>query len=43
MLAKGLIRDTGVLAPEQVYPQPFLDLTTIHGAPWGVVDLPIEA
>ena len=31
---------TGVFAPEQVDPAPFLDLMTEHGAPWGVVDLP---
>ena len=40
MLAKGLIREHGVLAPERIDPQPFLDLMTEHGAPWGVVDLP---
>ena len=42
MLAKGLIREHGVLAPERIDPQPFLDLMTEHGAPWGVVDLPVE-
>jgi saccharopine dehydrogenase (NAD+, L-lysine-forming) len=41
MLAKGLIREKGVLAPERIDPQPFLDLMTEHGAPWGVVDLPV--
>ena len=43
MLAKGLIREHGVLAPERIDPQPFLDLMTEHGAPWGVVDLPVES
>jgi len=42
MLAKGLIKEKGVLAPERIDPQPFLDLMTEHGAPWGVVDLPVE-
>jgi saccharopine dehydrogenase (NAD+, L-lysine-forming) len=42
MLAKGMIRRAGVLAPEQIEPGPFLDLMTAHGAPWGVVDLPPE-
>ena len=40
MLAKGLIREHGVLAPERIDPQPFLELMTEHGAPWSVVDLP---
>jgi saccharopine dehydrogenase (NAD+, L-lysine forming) len=40
MFAKGLIRDAGVLAPEQIDPQVFLDLMTSHGMPWSVVDLP---
>jgi len=42
MLAKGMIRETGVLAPERVDPAPFLDLMTRHGAPWSTVDLPVE-
>jgi saccharopine dehydrogenase (NAD+, L-lysine-forming) len=42
MLAKGLIREKGVLAPEQIDPQPFLDLMTKHGTPWAVTDLPPE-
>ena len=41
MFAKGLIREKGVLAPERIDPQPFLELMTQHGAPWQVVDLPI--
>ena len=41
MLARGLgARGTGVFAPEQVDPAPFLELMTAHGTPWGVVDLP---
>jgi saccharopine dehydrogenase (NAD+, L-lysine-forming) len=39
-----VIRDqapgSGVFAPEQIEPAPFLDLMARHGAPWGVVDLP---
>jgi saccharopine dehydrogenase (NAD+, L-lysine-forming) len=41
MFAKGLIQEKGVLAPERIDPQPFLDLMTQHGAPWQVIDLPI--
>ena len=43
MLARGLIHETGVLAPERVDPQAFLDLMTEHGTPWRVVDLPVES
>jgi saccharopine dehydrogenase-like NADP-dependent oxidoreductase len=42
MLARGLVREHGVFAPERIDPQPFLDLMTEHGAPWGVVDLTVE-
>jgi saccharopine dehydrogenase (NAD+, L-lysine forming) len=42
MLARGLVREHGVFAPERIDPQPFLDLMTEHGAPWEVVDLPVE-
>jgi saccharopine dehydrogenase (NAD+, L-lysine-forming) len=41
MYAKGFVPQKGVLAPEQIDPQPFLDLMTKHGAPWAVVDLPL--
>jgi saccharopine dehydrogenase-like NADP-dependent oxidoreductase len=41
MLAAGFIREHGVLAPERIDPESFLDLLTLHGLPWGVVDLPI--
>jgi saccharopine dehydrogenase-like NADP-dependent oxidoreductase len=40
MFAKGLIREQGVLAPECIDPQPFLELMTQHGMPWHVIDLP---
>jgi saccharopine dehydrogenase (NAD+, L-lysine forming) len=43
LLARGIVHSPGVFAPEQIEPAPFLDLMTEHGAPWGVVDLPIEA
>jgi saccharopine dehydrogenase-like NADP-dependent oxidoreductase len=42
LLAKGIHTAKGVFAPEQIDPAPFLDLMTAHGAPWGVVDLPLE-
>ena len=40
LLANGAFSEKGVLAPEQIEPQPFLDLMTKHGTPWHVVDLP---
>ena len=40
MFARGIVTDKGVLAPEQIDPQPFLELMTEHGTPWAVVDLP---
>ncbi len=42
MLVRGLVGETGVLAPERIDPGPFLELMTTLGAPWGVVDLPPE-
>jgi saccharopine dehydrogenase (NAD+, L-lysine forming) len=42
LLARGEVPGPGVYAPEQIEPQPFLDLMTAHGASWGVVDLPPE-
>jgi len=41
LFAKGLIRESGVLAPERIDPQPFLDLMSRHGMPCRVVDLPL--
>ena len=40
MLARGVVAERGVLAPERIAPQPFLDLLTEHGLPWAVMDLP---
>ena len=40
MRARGIVTDKGVLAPEQIDPQPFLELMTEYGTPWDVVDLP---
>jgi saccharopine dehydrogenase (NAD+, L-lysine-forming) len=42
MLAKGLVAEAGVLAPERIDPGPFLELMGAHGVPWDVIDLPIE-
>ena len=42
MLVRGQVPGAGVFAPEQVDPAPFLTLMTEHGAPWGVVDLPVR-
>ncbi len=40
MFAKDLIPQRGVLAPECIDPQPFLELMTQHEMPWKVIDLP---
>ncbi len=40
MLARGLVPGSGVYAPEQIDPAPFLELMTGNGTPWGVVELP---
>ena len=40
MFAKGLIREQGVVAPECIDPQLFLELMTQHGMPCHVIDLP---
>lgn len=40
MLIRELVPGPGVFAPEQIDPAPFLELMTVHGSPWGVVDLP---
>ena len=40
MLARGQVPGSGVFAPEQIDPAPFLELMTAHGTPWAVVDLP---
>ena len=42
MLARDLVPGSGVFAPEQLDPAPFLELMTAHGTPWGVVDLPAD-
>ncbi|HEX6400757.1 MAG TPA: saccharopine dehydrogenase C-terminal domain-containing protein, partial [Actinomycetota bacterium] len=36
LLATGVWSGTGVLGPEALPPQPFLDLLAEHGAPWGL-------
>ncbi|HEY5658727.1 MAG TPA: saccharopine dehydrogenase NADP-binding domain-containing protein [Myxococcota bacterium] len=41
MFAKNMIGEKGVLAPERIPPQPFLDLMKTHGVPWQVMDLPV--
>ena len=42
MFAKNMIGEKGVLAPERISPQPFLDLMKTHGVPWQVMDLPVS-
>ncbi|MBW2493717.1 MAG: saccharopine dehydrogenase NADP-binding domain-containing protein [Deltaproteobacteria bacterium] len=42
MFARGLIRDRGILAPECIDPQPFLELMTQHEMPWHVIDMPTD-
>jgi saccharopine dehydrogenase (NAD+, L-lysine-forming) len=41
MLARGLVSEHGVLAPEQIDPARFLDLLSERGMSWSVVDLPV--
>jgi saccharopine dehydrogenase-like NADP-dependent oxidoreductase len=43
MFVKNMIPEKGVLAPERIPPQPFLDLMNTHGVPWHVMDLPASA
>ena len=41
MFVKNLIQEKGVLAPERIPSQPFLDLMNARGVPWNVMDLPV--
>lgn len=41
LLANGTWSGTGVLGPECFESEPFLDLLTAYGSPWGQVELPI--
>ncbi|MEV7341890.1 saccharopine dehydrogenase C-terminal domain-containing protein [Streptomyces sp. NPDC093544] len=36
LIASGAWRGSGVLGPEALPPQPFLDLLTEYGSPWGI-------
>jgi saccharopine dehydrogenase (NAD+, L-lysine forming) len=36
LLANGTWSGTGVLGPEAFSPEPFLDLLSDHGSPWGI-------
>ncbi|NGO76692.1 ATP-binding protein [Streptomyces sp. YC504] len=36
LLAGGVWKGSGVLGPEALSPQPFLDLLTAYGSPWGM-------
>jgi saccharopine dehydrogenase-like NADP-dependent oxidoreductase len=40
LLASGAWSGSGVLGPEAFPPQPFLDLLTDHGSPWGFEERP---
>jgi saccharopine dehydrogenase-like NADP-dependent oxidoreductase len=42
MFVKNMIPEKGVLAPERIPSQPFLDLMNTHGVPWHVMDLPVS-
>jgi saccharopine dehydrogenase-like NADP-dependent oxidoreductase len=39
LLANGTWQATGVVGPEALEPQPFLDLLAAYGAPHGVLEL----
>jgi saccharopine dehydrogenase (NAD+, L-lysine-forming) len=41
LFVKGMIPEKGVLAPERIPSQPFLDLMNSRGVPWNVMDLPV--
>jgi saccharopine dehydrogenase-like NADP-dependent oxidoreductase len=41
LLDSGAWSGAGVLGPEALDPQPFLDLLGAHGAPWGIEDRPV--
>jgi len=41
LLDSGAWSGAGVLGPEALDPQPFLDLLGAHGAPWGIEDRPL--
>lgn len=40
LLAAGTWSGTGVLGPEALPAQPFLDLLTAYGSPWGMLEVP---
>jgi saccharopine dehydrogenase (NAD+, L-lysine forming) len=40
LLANGTWSGSGVLGPEAFSPDPFLDLLTAYGSPWGQQELP---
>ncbi len=40
LLAAGTWSGSGVLGPEAFAPQPFLDLLTAYGSPWGRMEVP---
>jgi saccharopine dehydrogenase (NAD+, L-lysine-forming) len=42
LIVRGLVPGPGVFAPEQIEPTPFLELMTEHGAPWMMLDLPVD-
>jgi len=42
MFVRGMIAEKGVLAPERIPYEPFLELMRTYGAPWDVMDLPAE-
>jgi saccharopine dehydrogenase-like NADP-dependent oxidoreductase len=39
LIANGIWGGVGVLGPEAMEPQPFLDLLNDHGSPWGMIDM----
>jgi saccharopine dehydrogenase (NAD+, L-lysine-forming) len=39
LLANGVWSGAGVLGPEAMEPEPFLDLLNDHGSPWGMIEM----
>jgi saccharopine dehydrogenase (NAD+, L-lysine forming) len=43
LIANGVWSGAGVLGPEAMEPQPFLDLLTDYGSPWGMIEMTPQA
>jgi saccharopine dehydrogenase (NAD+, L-lysine forming) len=39
LIASGVWSGAGVLGPEALDPQPFMDLMNAYGSPWGMIEM----